>query len=129
MRSDPVFHAFDARCRSAEEAARVREALSASSGPDAVIPDLVRSRGQEASVAYRVGDFFREVLTLPGVGGDACAVRVVFHRRPDAGRFWKDIMVRIVRAVEQTVPSAAVQLAYRGDEPLDWHHLAPLPQA
>jgi hypothetical protein len=128
MRSDSLFHAFDIRCRSAEEATRVKETLARYKGPEGVIPDVVRTKGQTTSVAYRVGDFFSDVLTLPGIGGDACAVRVVFHRRPDAGRFWKDIMVRIVRSVEQMTPTPAVQLAYRGDEPLDWQHLTPLTQ-
>jgi hypothetical protein len=62
---------------------------------------------------------------VPRVGEDPRSLRLVFHRRPDAGRFWKDLMVRMVRLVEQSFPSAAVVLAHQGDEGLDWAHSSP----
>jgi hypothetical protein len=126
MRHDPAFMAFDVRCPSPDEAARVEEAVRRLGKRDAVHTHTVTGGGKTAEVAHRIGDFFEDILVRPRLGEDARALRLVFHRRLDAGRFWKDIMVRIVRAVEQMCPSASVVLAYRGDESLDWERGGPL---
>jgi hypothetical protein len=128
MRHDPVFLAFDIRCPSPDEAAKVEEMVRRLGRRDAIHTDTVTGGGKTAEVSHRIGDYFEDILVLPRVGEDARALRLVFHRRPDAGRSWKDLMVRIVRAVEQRDPSPSVVLAYRGDEALGWEHLvAPTP--
>src|SRR5437868_6992141 len=117
MRDDPVFLAYDVRCLSPDQAAKVEEVVRRLGSRDAVHTHTVSGGGRTSEVSHRIVDFFEAILVLPRLGEDPRAFRLVFHRRPGAGRFWKDLMVRIVRAVEQMTPSAAVQLTYRGDEP------------
>jgi hypothetical protein len=125
MRRDPIFLVFDVRCPSPDEAAKVEAMIRRLGRRDAIHTDAVTGDGKTAEVSHRIGDFFEDVLVFPRVGEDTRALRVVFHRRPDAGRFWKDLMVWIVRAMEQRDPSPSVTLVYQGDETLDWEHLAP----
>ncbi len=88
--------------------------------PHRVIEDVVRTSpggvDQRQVVRHRLGDYFAAIRLLP-VDGDAAAWRLVFARRPDAGRFWKDLMVNIVQQVEKEEETTAVGLAYKGDEP------------
>ena len=65
---------------------------------------------------HRLGDYFNEVHLLPGPPEDSAVFRLLFHRRSDAGRFWKDLMVRILRSLGQASADATVNLDYRGDE-------------
>ena len=125
MRRDPIFLVIDVRCSSPDEAAKVEDMVRRLGRRDAIHTDAVTGGGMTSEVSHRIGDFFEDIRVLPRVGEDGRALRVVFHRRPDAGRFWKDLMVRIVRAVEQRDPAPSVTLVYQGDETLDWEHLAP----
>ncbi len=125
MRYDPVFIVCDVRCPSSEEASRIQETLHRKCVPDSVMIDTVVGGGVTSEVSYRIGDFFSEILILPGLHGDPSAFRLVFHRHPQAGRFWKDIWVRIIRSVEEAGPNISVKLTYKGDEYLDWSQLTP----
>src|SRR5262245_26808766 len=120
IRHDPVFMAWDVRCDSPAESSRAREWLLGHAAPDAVWVDQKYSAGVTSEDRHRVGDYFQEVRTVPDLGGDPCCLRLVFHRRPDAGRFWKDVMVRILNGVNRAGPTQQAKLAYRGDEPVDW---------
>jgi hypothetical protein len=86
--------------------------------PDLILSDVVRAfpNGTEArrDEPHRLGDYFVNVRVLPGRPEDPSAFRVLFHRRPDAGRFWKDFMAQLLGAIRGT--SATTTLDSRGDE-------------
>src|SRR5262245_52698347 len=123
MRHGPSFFAFDVRCPTADEASRLEGLLRRNSEPDAVLVDRVTSAGVTSEVRHRVGDYFEAVRIIPGIGGDPSVFRCLFHRHPRAGRFWKDVMVRLIRMVERASPETSVALVYKGDECLDWSRL------
>ncbi len=123
MRYDPVFLAFTVTSPSPEESRRIQEKLRQEIGPDSQLVDTrVSSEGTE-KIFYRLGDFFTEILVLPETEGNPKQFRLVFHRHPHAGHFWKDIMVRIVHSLESADPKVTVSMDYKGDDPLDWKHL------
>jgi hypothetical protein len=126
MRHDAVFLAYDVRCGSADEAVKVEAMVRRLGGRDAILQHEVTGGGKSVEISHRVGDYFQEILVLPPNGEDHGALRVVFHRSPEAGRFWKDLMVRIVRAIEEAFPRATVTLVHKGDERLDWSRLGPV---
>ncbi len=64
-------------------------------------------------VRHRLGDYFAAIRLLP-VAGDAASLRLVFERRPDAGRFWKDLMVNILQQAEKAAETTAIALDYKG---------------
>jgi hypothetical protein len=117
MRDDPLFLVWNIRCTSPQEADRVRQRLREESAPEAVIIDSVFAAGDTSEVPYRVGDFFQGLELLPGPDGDPCALRVVFQRSPTSGRFWKDMMIRLLRSAQQAGNNPVISLAYRGDRP------------
>jgi hypothetical protein len=123
LRYDPLFLAWDFHCSSPEEQSRIGELVYKKSRPDAVLIDSLFSAGVTSEVVHRIGDYFEKVLVLPEVDGDPCKLRLVFHRHPSAGRFWKDVMIRIMRAVQDAGQNVKVSLVYQGDECLDWLHL------
>lgn len=126
MRHDPLYLAWDLLCPSPEAASRVQELLLRECCPDAVLTDVVTSAGTTVEVAHRVGDYFDEVLVLPAPGSMASRFRVVFYRSPEAGRFWKDLMARILRRASEARTDVSLTLAYKGDTCLDWTHLTPV---
>jgi hypothetical protein len=116
MRYDPLFIACDVRCPSPEAASQVQELLRRETTPGAVMTVPVVSSEAASELSYRIGDYFEETLVLPDQDGDCQTFRLVFHRHPNAGRFWKDLMVRIIRSVEQAGPGISVTMVYRGDD-------------
>ena len=66
-------------------------------------------------VRHRLGDYFAAIRLLP-VAGDATALRLIFERLPEAGRFWKDLMITILQESEKEEETAAVALDYKGDD-------------
>jgi hypothetical protein len=118
MRNDPLFMCWLVRCGSEEDARRL-QAAAAGLTADTIVRDLVRAfpGGWEARWVepYRLGDYFAEVRALPAPSGSPFSFRILFHRRPDAGRFWKDLMVRILQAMRGAAPDVSTTLDYRGD--------------
>jgi hypothetical protein len=114
MRRDPVFMAVDVSCASAAEARALQDRVRRETAPDAAVWDEIVSSEGRSRVPHRIGDYFEEVMIQPGPGENS--FRLIFHRRRDAGRFWKDVMVYLVRAIEKSEPPASVAFAYRCDE-------------
>jgi hypothetical protein len=125
MRSDPLFVACEVRCPGREEAARIQDLVQHQTAPQAVLVDSVRAAGQATEVRHRIGDYFEAILVLPTPDNDPRRFRLVFHRRPDAGRFWKDVLVRVLRSIEEGSPGISVTLIYKGDDSLDWTQFSP----
>jgi hypothetical protein len=118
MRTDPLFLLWTVNCSSPEEARRAQQWLPDMVAPDATIIEETRAfpdgRETVTEQPHRVGDYFSSVRVLPGNGPPA-SFRLLFHRRPDAGRFWKDLMVRLLQRARGTAETAPT-LEYRGDQ-------------
>jgi hypothetical protein len=121
MRHDPLYTSWIVKCES-EEDARGLQASLARFTPDMTFVDVVRSlpAGIEARWIdlHRLGDYFADIRSLPSSVKSPSSFRVLFHRRPDAGRFWKDLMVRILQVIRDTSPNITATIDYRGDEEL-----------
>src|SRR5439155_18109780 len=102
MRYDALFTAFDVSCASAADARVLQDRVRREVAPDAVVWDEILNSECPSRVPHRVGDYFEEVMIRPGPGDGR--FRLIFHRRRDAGRFWKDVMVRLVRTIEKSEP-------------------------
>jgi hypothetical protein len=53
---------------------------------------------------------------LPDSQANPASFRLVFHRRPEAGRFWKDLMVNILQEIEATPQKASIELDSKGEK-------------
>jgi hypothetical protein len=86
------------------------------------LTDTVRvtSNGPEQvqTVRHRLGDYFEDIRLVPDSQAPAL-FRLVFHRRPEAGRFWKDLMVNVLQEIETTRQKASIDLDSKGElEPI-----------
>jgi hypothetical protein len=120
MGVDPLYLAWDVYCTSPQDASRIRESLARAADVNRVLTIEIESGGKSSKAFHRIGDYFENIQVFLQTNGNPNTVRVVFHRRSEAGRFWKDIMARIVRSVDETGTRRAVRLAYRGNDCLDW---------
>jgi hypothetical protein len=120
MRYDPLFTSWIVRCASPEDARYLQQWLGNQIAPDAVFEDVVGpSPGSQATSAvehHRLGDYFAEIRQLPGDPGDPASFRILFHRRPDASRYWKDLIARVLQSIRQATDSTTTTLEFRGDE-------------
>jgi hypothetical protein len=120
MRQDPLYTVWLVRCESPDELRVLRPLLPARIDHGYTIAHPVRpSPGGVASrpaESHRLGDYFADVRLLPGPPADPSAFRIVFQRLPDAGRYWKDVMARVLQAVRNASRTVTITLAYRGDE-------------
>ncbi len=64
---------------------------------------------------HRLGDYFTAIRILPDSQANPASFRLVFHRRPDAGRFWKDLMVNILREIEAAPQKASIEVESKGE--------------
>ena len=51
---------------------------------------------------------------LPDAPTNPASFRLVFHRRPEAGRFWNDLMVNILQEIETVPQTGSVNLDSKG---------------
>src|SRR5262245_30296452 len=103
MRQPPSYTTWKITCRSPEEAETLQEWVRSRIDLDRVCMDDVRvaSKGEEQvqTVAHRLHDYFEEIHILPDSQANAASFRLVFHKRPQAARFWKDLMVNILQEI------------------------------
>jgi hypothetical protein len=120
MRSAPLFTSWLVQTRSPEESRALQRRLSEQIRLDTLVEDLVRTYPngveQRESRDHRLGDYFAEIRLLPADGPSASTFRMLFHRIPEAGRFWKDLMVNFVQQTEKAPETSAVSLDYKGDQ-------------
>jgi hypothetical protein len=120
MRYDPTFLSWLVPCSSPEEARRLQDWLAERVTLVTVMENVIRGypEGEESDrVEYhRLGDYFEEIRVFPGSPDLPSVFRVVFHRRPDAGRFWKDLMVRNLVSLQKLLSDTKITLDYRGEE-------------
>jgi hypothetical protein len=56
---------------------------------------------------------------LPDSPENGASFRLVFRRRPEAGRFWNDLMVNILPEIETIPQKAAIEVDSKGEtEPI-----------
>jgi hypothetical protein len=120
MRYDPTFLSWLIHCSSPEEARHLKDSLAEYITLDTVHENVIRSHpgGIEGDriEPHRLGDYFEEIRVLAGTADLPSVFRVVFHRRPDAGRFWKDLMVRILVSLQKRSGDTEITLEYKGEE-------------
>ena len=83
---------------------------------DRVLTDTVRvipnGVEQVQTVPHRLGDYFASIRMLPD---SQVTFRLIFQRRPEADRFWKDLMVNILQEIEATPQKATIELDSKGE--------------
>jgi hypothetical protein len=123
MRQPPTYTAWKITCQSAAEVQALQQWLSNRIDLERVLTDTVRVTPngveQVQPVQYRLGDYFTAIRMVPDTQGNPASFRLVFHRRPEAGRFWKDLMVNILQEIETAPQKASIALASKGEtEPM-----------
>ena len=123
MHQSPTYTAWKINCRSPEESQALQEWLSSRIDLDRVLTDTVRvvPNGVEhvQTVSHRLGDYFATIRTLPDSQASLASFQLVFHRRPKAERFWKDLMVNILQEIAATPQKASIDLESKGEiEPM-----------
>lgn len=120
MRQPQTYTSWLVTCSSPEKSQQLRDWLSGCVNLDRVLTDTVRviSNGveQQHVEPHRLGDYFANIHLLPSPVDIPTSFRLVFQRRSDAGRFWKDLMVSILQEIEKKLEGTSITLDYKGDE-------------
>ena len=118
MRQPPTYTSWKITCHSSEEAQALQQWLSCRIDLDRVLMDTVRlipnGVEQVQTARHRLGDYFAAIRMLPDSQANPASFRLVFHRRPEAGRFWKDLMVNILQEIETTPQKTSIDLDSKG---------------
>src|SRR5687767_10412542 len=97
----PTYTAWTISCHSSGDAQQLQKLLGNRIDLGRVFVDVqgVQPNGVEQvkTVPHRLGDYFADIGILPDRSGNPASFRLVFHRREDAGRYWKDLMVNILQ--------------------------------
>jgi hypothetical protein len=123
MRQPPSYTSWRITCQSSEEAHSLQHCLFSHIDLDRVLTDTARVTPngveQMQTVRHRLGDYFAAVRVLAESQANPASFPLVFHRGPEAGRFWKDLMVNILQEIEATPQKACVDLDSKGEmEPI-----------
>lgn len=114
MPQQPICAAWKITCRSADDALALQVWLSGRISLERELADAVHTYRngleQVQVIQHRLGSYFADIRILPDLEANPTAFRLVFRRRPEAGRFWKDLMVDILQEVESTPQKACVTL-------------------
>jgi len=120
-RYDAKFTVFDVRCASPSDLRLACDLVSdLGSRSDAAVVDEVglpiNSAAPHRVDRHRIRDYFDSISLEPLAPPLNSKGVLVFHRSVSAGRFWKDVMVKVVKLVEATGSGTAVEFKWRGDE-------------
>src|ERR1700730_2876189 len=119
MNQPPTYSSWKITCHSSEEAQALQQWLSSRIKLDRVLTDSVRvipnGVEQVQTVPHRLGDYFTAIRILPDSQANPASFRLVFQRRPEAGRFWKDLMVNILQEIETTPQKASIDMDSKGE--------------
>src|SRR5258707_12891918 len=114
MRQPPTYTTWKITCHSPQEAKTLQQWLSSRIDLDRVLTDTVRATpngvDQVQTVQHRIGDYFAGLRLVPDAQVSPSSFRLVFHRRPTAGRYWKDLMVNILQEIETNPLQASIDL-------------------
>jgi hypothetical protein len=119
MRQPPIYTSWTIACHSPGAAQALHQWLSSRIDLDRVLTDTVRvipnGVDEVQTVRHRLGDYFADIGTVPDSQANPAAFRLVFQRRPKAGRFWKDLMVKILQEIESAPQKASIDLDSKGE--------------
>ena len=119
MRQPPTYTTWKITCRTPADANSLRRWLSSRTDLDRVMVDEVVTTPngveQAQTVRHRLGDYFADIRIPHGAASDSRSIRLVFQKRHEAGRFWKDLMVNVLREIEATPEKAAIELEWKGE--------------
>ena len=123
MRPSPTYYAWKIEGASPEEAQVIQHWLADRFDLDRVWTGTLTTmpNGVEwvQTVPHRFGDYFAAIEMQPDSGDDLASFRLVFRRFPNAARYWKDLMVKILREIQTTHPNASIHLESKGElEPI-----------
>jgi len=120
MRHDPLFLLWSINCPSEASCLGLQRLLAREITPNTLFEEEVRSApdGRETvrREQHRLGDYFEKVQVFPASKPGAASFRLLFHRRTDAGRYWKDLMARVLQKMRAEAAPTTTTLEYRGDE-------------
>jgi hypothetical protein len=113
MKNGPLRIAWDIVCPSPAATDIVREVLDRTARLD-TIQRVTMTRGDTVQEeTYRLGDFFQDVHLETAPDGTAHTLRIAFARLPNAGRYWRDLMVRILQSAHEACEGVRISMAYR----------------
>ena len=119
MREPPTYTVWKITCRSSAETLALQQWLSSRIDLERVVTDTVRVTPngveQVQTVRHRFGDYFADIRMLPDSQSNPASFRLVFHRRPEAGRFWKDLKVNLLQEIRTTPQKASIDLDSKGE--------------
>jgi hypothetical protein len=122
-KAPPRFVVFDLGCSSVLAASNIQNLVRQICVIDTHI--LIRSVSHEGAkkTLFEIADYFKEVKILSGVNSDPCKTRIVFLLQPNADRFWRDIVFRVLGLTKKAVANVVVNQVYVGNDCLDWELL------
>jgi hypothetical protein len=119
MKAPPIFTTWLVSCHSPAERVALQARLTDRINLDRVLVDEIHSfpEGVEQveSVRHRLGDYFEGIFHLGATPGADREFRLVFQRRPDVGRFWKDLMVNLLTEIRAAPETKTVTLDSKSD--------------
>src|SRR5688500_9049470 len=114
MRQSPIYTSWIITCHSPQQAQSTQSWLSEHIRLDRVIVDTVRTYPERVErveeVPHRLGDYFAAIEVLPVPEASPSSFRLRFRKLPQAGRFWKDLMVRILEEIKAAPGVTSVAL-------------------
>lgn len=120
MQAAPIYTSWKITCRSAEDAQALRRWLAGRIDLDRTLTDTVRvapdGMEQVQTVQHRLGDYFAAIDILADCSSDSASLRLAFEKLPNAGRFWKDLMVNILQEIETAAQECSIVLDFKGDK-------------
>jgi hypothetical protein len=113
MRQPPASTSWRITCQSPEDAQALKQWLAIRIDLDRILTDTARVQPngveQVQTMQHRLGDYFADIRMLPDSQAPPASFRLVFQNRPEAGRFWKDLMVNILQEVEKGPQKASIE--------------------
>ncbi|HEV8059267.1 MAG TPA: hypothetical protein VGP68_05320, partial [Gemmataceae bacterium] len=121
----PTYTSWKISCNSSDGVHSLQQWLSSRLDLNRILTDTVRANPngveQIRTARHRLGDYFAAIRILPDAQANPESFRVVFQRRTEAGRFWKDLMVNILQEIENSPEKASVMLDSKGElEPVSY---------
>ncbi len=116
MQNGPLVIAWDIACPTSAKARSVRELLDREANLDAVQLVSVTGGGATQEQAHRLGDYFHDIRVEPRSLEEPNVLRVLFRRLPHAGRYWRDLMVRVLQSINHLGNDIAIEMAYRVED-------------
>lgn len=100
-------------CASEESLRQAEQLARQESDPDKIFVDVAvafpNGAEERTTVHHRLGDYFDRVQVLSDDSPDLKTLTLVFHMRLGAKRYWKDLMVGILRSIEESVAGTSVE--------------------